>query len=55
MVKFLEIGSKEIPTLSGMKYTDTNLEESYRCVLFQNKQFTIYLGCDQVNLVYILI
>lgn len=49
MVEFLKVGSKEIPTLSGLKYTYNNLDEGIRCVQLDDKKFTIFLGCDQVN------
>lgn len=49
MVEFLKVGFKEIPTLSGLKYTHNNLDEGIRCVQLYDKKFTIFLGCDQVN------
>lgn len=49
MVKFLELGYDSIPTLAGFKYTDVNLEESFRCTQVRNGAFTIFLGCDQLT------
>ncbi len=54
MVKLLEIGYTEIPTLAGVKYTHNNLEEGIRCVELYDRTFTIFLGNDQVRIFRIL-
>nr|CAD7442280.1 unnamed protein product [Timema bartmani] len=44
--KFLTAASKKIPTFSGAKYTDTNLEEGSHCILVEDT--SVFLGCDHV-------
>lgn len=49
MIRFLEMGFAQIPTLAGLKYTHTDLCESIRCVQFRECIFTIFLGRDEVR------
>lgn len=49
MVKLLEIGYTEVPTLAGLKYTHNNLDEAVQCVQLYNRTFKIFLGNDQVT------
>lgn len=48
MIRFLENGFEQIPTLAGLKYTHTDLCESVRCVQFRQRTFTIFLGRDEL-------
>ncbi|XP_046997973.1 N-acetylneuraminate lyase-like isoform X1 [Schistocerca americana] len=45
---FLEAALKEIPTFAGAKYTNTNIEEAIQCLLVNNGDVSVFLGCDQV-------
>lgn len=49
MRKFLELGSKEIPTLAGIKFSHPVLGEALRCLPVNGGKFAIFHGYDQVN------
>uniref|UniRef100_A0A1B6CQ74 N-acetylneuraminate lyase n=1 Tax=Clastoptera arizonana TaxID=38151 RepID=A0A1B6CQ74_9HEMI len=48
MHEFLQEGAKKIPTLAGIKFTHTNLEEGAHCLNVQNGDFGVFLGNDQI-------
>lgn len=50
MVDFLELGSKSIPNLAGIKFTATEVHEYQRCVEFDGRRFEIMWGCDEMLL-----
>ena len=47
MVEFLEKGSREIPTLSGINYTDFNTAVMLDCIRFADGRFDILHGHDE--------
>ncbi|MEL6108292.1 MAG: dihydrodipicolinate synthase family protein, partial [Planctomycetota bacterium] len=50
MPEFLATGSKEIPNLVGLKYTDTKLFEFQECLEINDGQFDVVWGCDEMLL-----
>jgi N-acetylneuraminate lyase len=48
MEEFLDSAGSRLPTLKGLKYTDTDLSEFGRCVTTQAEKYQIIYGCDQV-------
>ena len=48
MGEFLELGALTLPTLAGIKYTHTDLEQGTRCLHVKNGLFKVFLGADQV-------
>lgn len=50
MPEFLEIGSKAIPNLIGLKYTDTKLFEFQECLELDDGRFDVVWGCDEMLL-----
>ncbi|MCC9600745.1 dihydrodipicolinate synthase family protein [Stieleria sp. JC731] len=50
MVQFLKTASKVIPTLVGLKYTDTKLFEFQACLELDNGRFDVVWGCDEMLL-----
>ncbi len=48
VVEFLKQGSKEIPTLRGVKFTHNNLMEMNQCIHLNNGQFDILHGFDEI-------
>lgn len=50
MVEFLELGSKRIPNLLGLKYTDTKLHEFQQCLELNDGRFDVVWGCDEMML-----
>ena len=49
MEEFLDSASSRLPTLRGLKYTDTDLFEFGRCVTNQGEKYQIIYGTDAVN------
>ena len=49
MEEFLDVASTRLPTLRGVKFTDTNLFEFGRCVTAQEGRYQIIFGCDEVQ------
>ncbi|MEO9595366.1 dihydrodipicolinate synthase family protein [Rhodopirellula bahusiensis] len=50
MVDFLTRADKAVPTLVGLKYTDTKLFEFQRCLELSNRKFDVVWGCDEMLL-----
>lgn len=50
MVEFLRIGSKRLPTLVGIKFSDRKLEELLACIEFDDGRFDILFGIDEMLL-----
>ena len=50
IAKFLETGSRRIPNLVGLKYTDTKLFEFQYCMELNDGQFDVVWGCDEMLL-----
>ncbi|MFG0266048.1 MAG: dihydrodipicolinate synthase family protein [Rhodopirellula sp. JB055] len=50
MPEFLTQADEAIPTLVGLKYTDTKLFEFQRCLELANRQFDVVWGCDEMLL-----
>jgi N-acetylneuraminate lyase len=50
MPEFLSQADEAIPTLVGLKYTDTKLFEFQRCFELANRQFDVVWGCDEMLL-----
>lgn len=50
MVRFLELGAERIPTLAGIKYSDTAVYEYQACLEFAERRFDILWGCDEMLL-----
>lgn len=48
MVEFMDLASKRIPNLVGLKYTDTQLHEYQSCLELQEGRFDILWGCDEM-------
>ncbi|XP_014254398.1 N-acetylneuraminate lyase-like isoform X2 [Cimex lectularius] len=48
MAQFLEKGRDTIPTLAGIKFTDTDLEEGARCIKEAGNDMVVFLGADQL-------
>lgn len=48
MVEFLTKADGKIPTLTGLKFTSTDLVEGVGCVNTCNGKYSIFLGADQV-------
>ena len=46
--KFLELGSKKIPNLQGIKFTHNNLMEMNQCINFNGGEFEILHGYDEI-------
>ena len=50
MIEFLKLGSKRIPTLAGIKFTDENLMGYTQCLRFEDGRFNILFGRDEILL-----
>lgn len=50
MVKFLELASKQIPNLAGIKFTNNNLVDYKYCKDFNNGAYNILFGVDEIYL-----
>lgn len=50
MLKFLELASKEIPNLAGIKFTNNNLIDFKYCKDYKNGAYNILFGVDEVYL-----
>ena len=50
MVQFLQEGRKQIPNLTGLKYTDTKLHEFLECMEIEDGRFDVVWGCDEMLL-----
>ncbi|PHS02235.1 MAG: N-acetylneuraminate lyase [Blastopirellula sp.] len=50
MVEFLAKAGERIPTLTGLKYTDTKLHEFQECFEFENGKYDVVWGCDEMLL-----
>jgi N-acetylneuraminate lyase len=50
MPEFLKIGSSQIPTLRGIKYTAFTIFELQSCLELDNGKFEIFFGCDEMLL-----
>lgn len=50
MVKFLELASKKIPNLAGIKFTNNNLIDYKYCKDYDNGNFNILFGIDELFL-----
>lgn len=48
VVEFLKQGSREIPTLRGVKFTHNNLMEMNQCIHLNDGQFDILHGFDEI-------
>lgn len=52
---FLSKCKGKIPTLNGIKFTHTDLEQGSRCLQENDRNFTVFLGADQVSSILTLI
>jgi N-acetylneuraminate lyase len=50
MVDFLNQGSKRIPNLAGIKFTDENLMTFTQCLNYENGRFNLLFGRDEILL-----
>jgi N-acetylneuraminate lyase len=50
MVEFLSKAGERIPTLTGLKYTDTKLHEFMECFELENEKYDVVWGCDEMLL-----
>jgi N-acetylneuraminate lyase len=50
MVEFLRLGSKRIPNLAGIKYTNSAIDEYRECLKFENERFNVLFGRDEMLL-----
>ena len=50
MVEFLELGSRRIPNLTGLKYSDTTIHGFQACLEFDPTRFEVAWGCDEMLL-----
>jgi N-acetylneuraminate lyase len=50
MVEFLRQGSKRIPNLAGIKFTDEDLMSFTQCLNFEDGRFNILFGRDEILL-----
>lgn len=50
MIEFMEHASEKIPTLAGLKFTDSDLSEYNLCRMFQNGRYNILYGNDEMYL-----
>ncbi len=50
MPAFLEAGSKEIPTLTGIKYSTSDLMQFHQCATMDDGQYTMFFGSDEMLL-----
>jgi N-acetylneuraminate lyase len=50
MLDFLRLAGEQIPTLAGIKYTATTINEMQACIEFGNGQFEILHGVDEMLL-----
>jgi N-acetylneuraminate lyase len=48
MVEFLRLGSKRLPNLAGIKYSNSNIDEYRECLKFENGRFNILFGRDEM-------
>jgi hypothetical protein len=55
MPQFLAAAACNIPTFAGAKYTDSNLEEGTQCLAMTNDTLGLFLGCDHVCMLGILV
>ncbi len=47
MIRFLEHAPERIPTLVGIKYSDEDFLDIYRCARFEDGRYGILFGCDE--------
>lgn len=50
MLEFLQVASKEIPTLEGIKFTNNNLIDFLHCKHFENGKYNLLFGFDEIFL-----
>ena len=50
MLEFLDQGSRVIPSLVGLKYTDLKVHEYQACLNFDGGRFDVLWGCDEMLL-----
>ena len=50
MVEFLEKGAAKMPNLAGIKYSSLTLFEFQECLNYNDGQFNILFGCDEMLL-----
>lgn len=50
MVEFLERGARQIPTLTGIKFSDTFVPDYQACLELDDRRFDILWGCDEMLL-----
>lgn len=50
MIDFLRVGSKRMPNLAGIKFTDENLMSYAQCLNFEDGRFNILFGRDEILL-----
>ena len=50
MVEFLRLGSKCMPNLAGIKYSNTNIDEYAECLKFENGRYNVLFGRDELLL-----
>jgi N-acetylneuraminate lyase len=48
MLDFLRLGGAEIPTLAGIKYTSTDVDQFAACVEFAGDEFQLLWGVDEL-------
>jgi N-acetylneuraminate lyase len=50
MVEFLREGGKRLPNLTGIKYSDSDIEEYQACLGLENRRFDVLFGRDEMLL-----
>ncbi len=50
MIEFLDKGANQIPNLAGIKYSNITVHEFQDCLNYNNGQFDILFGCDEMLL-----
>lgn len=50
MLEFLNVASKQIPNLAGIKFTNNNLIDYLQCKNFENGKYNILFGFDEIFL-----
>ena len=50
MPEFLRAGSKHIPTLSGVKFSASDLMQFHRCATMESGRYTMFFGSDEMLL-----
>lgn len=50
MIEFLRLGGSRIPTLRGIKFSDSTLHEMLACIEFESGRYDILFGIDEMLL-----